>query len=66
MASFPWFSRRDQNALDLRKLCTYKRDNAVQNDPRTHFQDNQVPLSVLFGVFVKIYRYSYAGFPKAN
>ena len=27
--SLRWFSRRDQNAWDLRKFCAYKRDNAV-------------------------------------
>ena len=45
------FSRRDQNARDLRKFCAYKRDNAVWNYFRTHFQDNLVPSFGLFGVF---------------
>ena len=45
------FSRRDQNAWDLRKFCAYKRDNAVWNYFRTHFQDNLVPSFGLFGVF---------------
>ena len=45
------FFRRDQNALDLRKFCAYKRDNAVWNYFRTHFQDNLVPSFGLFGVF---------------
>ena len=49
--SFRWFSRRDQNAWDLRKFCAYKRDNAVWNYFRTHFQDNLVPSFGLFGVF---------------
>ena len=49
--SFRRLSRRDQNAWDLRKLCTYKRDNAVWNDFRTHFQHNRVTSFVLFGVF---------------
>ena len=30
------------------------------------FQDNQVPFFVLFGEFVKIYRYIYSGFQKGN
>ena len=60
------FSRRDQNAWDLRKFCAYKRDNAVWNYFRTHFQDNLVHFFVLFGVFGKIYRFIYAGFPKGN
>ena len=60
------FSRRDQNARDLRKFCAYKRDNAVWNYFRTHFQDNLVHFFVLFGVFGKIYRFIYAGFPKGN
>ena len=63
---FRRFSRRDQNAWDQRKLCTYDRDDAVWNDFRTHFQDKQVPFFVFFGVFVKIYRYIYAGFPKGS
>ena len=45
------FSRRDQNGWDLRKFCAYKRDNAVWNYFRTHFQDNLVPSFGLFGVF---------------
>ena len=49
--SLRWFSRRDQNAWDLRKFCAYKRDNAVWNYFRTHFQDNLVPSFGLFGVF---------------
>ena len=57
------FSRRDQNARNLRKFCAYKRDNAVWNYFRTHFQDNLVHFFVLFG---KIYRFIYAGFPKGN
>ena len=60
------FSRRDQNALDLRKFCAYKRDNAVWNYFRTHFQDNLVHFFFLFGVFGKIYRFIYAVFPKGN
>ena len=36
------------------------------NDFRTHFQDNQIPSFVLFGEFVKIYRYIYSGFPEGN
>ena len=63
---FRWFSRRDQNAWDLRKFCAYKRDNAVWNYFRTHFQDNLVHFFVLFGVFGKIYRFIYSGFPKGN
>ena len=47
-------------------MCTYKRDSVVWNDFRTRFQDNQVPFFVLFGEFVKIYRYIYSGFPKGN
>ena len=49
--SLRWFSPRDQNAWDLRKFCAYKRDNAVWNYFRTHFQDNLVPSFGLFGVF---------------
>ena len=64
--SFRWFSRRDQNAWDLSKLCIYKQDNAIWNDFKSYFQDNQVSFFVLFGVFVKIYRYIYLGFPKGN
>ena len=63
---FRWFSRRDQNAWDSRKFCAYKRDNAVCNYFRTHFQDNLVHFFVSFGVFWKIYRFIYAGFPKGN
>ena len=47
-------------------MCTYRRDNVVWNDFRTHFQDNLVPFFVLFGVFVKIYRYTYARFQIGN
>ena len=64
--SFRWFSRRDQNAKYLRSLCTHKRDDAVWNDFRTHFQYNQVTFFILFGEFVKVYRYIYSGFPKGN
>ena len=46
-----WFSRRDQNAWDLRKFRAYKRDNAVWNYFRTQFQDNLVTSFGLFGVF---------------
>ena len=46
--SFRLFSRRQQNAWNLSKLCTYKRNNAVWNDFRTHFQESQVSLFVSF------------------
>ena len=36
--SFRLFSRCNQNAWDLHKLCTYEWDNAVWNDFKTHFQ----------------------------
>ena len=50
----------------MRKWCIYKRDNAVWNNFRTHFQDNQARFFVSFHVFAKIYRYIYSGFPKGN
>ena len=46
--SLRWFSHRDQNAWDLRKLCTYKQDNAFWNDFRTCFQDYLIPCFVCF------------------
>ena len=49
--SLRWFSRRGQNAWDLRKFCAYKRDNAVQNYFRAQFRDNLVTSFGLFGVF---------------
>ena len=64
--SLRWFSYHDQNAWDSRKFCTHKRDDVVWNYIRTHFQDKLVLSFVLFGVFGKIYRYIYAGFPKGN
>ena len=60
------FSPHNQNAWDLCKLCSYEQDNAVWNDFKPHFQDNQVPFIVLFGVFVKIYCLIYSGFSKEN
>ena len=48
----------------MREFCTYKQDDAVWNYFRTHLQDNLVPYFVLSDVFVKIYRYIYAEFPK--
>ena len=61
-----WFSCCDQNTWDVHKLCSYLQDNAVWNDFKTHFQDNQVPFIVLFGVFLKIYHFIYSGFLKGN
>ena len=61
--SLRWFSRRDQNAWDLRKFCAYKRGNAVWNNFRTHFLTESLPLvyPVYFG---EIYSFIYAEIPK--
>ena len=34
------------------------RDNTVWNDFKTNFQDNEGPFPILFGVFVRIFRYT--------